>query len=59
MKARLGMVLGRYGDGIAQAVEAVAVINALGVMGGVSALLNVLGRHVGSAAPWRHRPAKR
>ena len=52
MRARIGMALGAYWGGIAYAIEAIALISALGAIGGLPALLNALTRHARVAMRW-------
>lgn len=44
MKARIGAVLGSHWGGIAQALDVVTQISAVGAIGGLPALLNVITR---------------
>lgn len=45
MKARIGMALGAYWGGIAQAMDVLALISTLGAIGGLPVLLNLLTRY--------------
>jgi hypothetical protein len=49
MRARVGIALGLYWGGIAQAIDVIALISALGAIGGLPALLNALTRYAGFA----------
>jgi hypothetical protein len=45
MRARIGIALGLYSGGIAQAIDVIAAISALGAIGGLPALLNALTKY--------------
>ena len=45
MRARIGMALGAYWGGIAQAMDVIALIGTLGAIGGLPVLLQVLARY--------------
>ena len=49
MRARIGMALGMYWGGIVYAIDVIALISALGAIGGLPALLNALTRYAGLA----------
>ena len=64
MRARIGIALGHYWGGIAQVIDVLALISALGAIGGLPALFNVLTRYARivtrrlracNSAPVRHR----
>ena len=42
MRARLGLAMNLYWDGIVQLIDVIAMISALGAIGGLPALLNAL-----------------
>jgi hypothetical protein len=52
MRARIGMALGHYWGGIAYAIDVIALISALGAIGGLPVLLNVLTRYTRVAVRW-------
>jgi hypothetical protein len=45
MRARIGMALGHYWGGIVYAIDVIALISALGAIGGLPALLNAVTRY--------------
>jgi hypothetical protein len=45
MRARIGMALGVYWGGIAQAIDVIAQIGTLGAIGGLPPLLNALTKY--------------
>jgi hypothetical protein len=45
MRARIGMALGLYWGGIVYAIDVIALISALGAIGGLPALLNALTKY--------------
>ena len=45
MKARIGIALGLYWGGVAQAIDVIAAVSALGAVGGVPALIEALTRY--------------
>jgi hypothetical protein len=45
MRARIGIALGLYWGGVAQAIDVIAAVSALGAIGGVPALLEALTRY--------------
>jgi hypothetical protein len=49
MRARIGIALGLYWGGIVYAIDVIALISALGAIGGLPALLNALTRYAGLA----------
>jgi hypothetical protein len=49
MRARIGIALGPYWGGIAQAIDDVAVISALGPVGGLPVLLKALTKYTSFA----------
>jgi predicted acylesterase/phospholipase RssA len=55
MKARAGITLGLYWSGIAQAIDVIAAISALGAIGGLPALLNALTQYSRLAMRWLPR----
>ena len=52
MRARIGMALGHYWGGIVYAIDVIALISALGAIGGLPALLNALTRYARIASRW-------
>jgi hypothetical protein len=58
MRARIGIALSFYWGGIAQAVDIIAAISALGAIGGLPALLNALTKYTRFPMRWlrRHAP---
>jgi hypothetical protein len=52
MRARIGMALGLYWGGIVYAIDVIALISALGAIGGLPALLNALTRYARVAMRW-------
>ena len=52
MRARIGIALGLYWSGIAQAMVVIAAISALGAIGAVPALLNVLAKYTRFPMGW-------
>lgn len=54
MKARIGIAFGLYWGGIAYAVEVIALIGALGAIGGLPALFNALTKYARVAMIWLH-----
>jgi hypothetical protein len=50
MRARIDSALGLYWGGIAQAIDVLAAISALGAIGGAPALLGALIKHIPQAA---------
>jgi hypothetical protein len=52
MRARIGIALDLYWGGIAQAIDVIAAINALGAIGGLPALLNALIKHMRFSVRW-------
>jgi hypothetical protein len=55
MKSRLDNALGHYWGGIAQAVDVLAAVTALGAIGGLPVLVNVLTRNTRLAVKWMRR----
>jgi hypothetical protein len=45
MRARIGIALGVYWGGVAQAIDIITAISALGAIGGLPALLNALTKY--------------
>ncbi len=45
MRARIGIALGQYWGGIVYAIDVIALISALGAIGGLPALLNTLTKY--------------
>jgi hypothetical protein len=45
MRAKIGIALGLYWGGVAQAVAVMAAVNTLGALGGVPAVLEVLTKY--------------
>ena len=45
MKARIGIALGLYWGGVAQAIDVITAVSALGAVGGVPALIEALTRY--------------
>jgi hypothetical protein len=45
MRARIGIALGLYWGGVAQAIDVITAVSALGAIGGVPALLEALTRY--------------
>jgi hypothetical protein len=45
MRARIGIALGAYWGGIAYAIDVIALVSALGAIGGLPALLNALTKY--------------
>jgi hypothetical protein len=54
MRARIGIVLGTYWWSIAQAIDVIAAISALGAIGGLSVLLNAVTPYARYAMKWLH-----
>jgi hypothetical protein len=52
MRARIGIALGLYWSGIAQAMVVIAAISALGAIGGLPALLDALIKHTRFSVGW-------
>jgi hypothetical protein len=52
MRARIGMALGHYWGGIAYALDVIALIGALGAIGGLPVLLKVLTQYTRFAMRW-------
>jgi predicted acylesterase/phospholipase RssA len=52
MKARIGIALGLYWSGIAQAMVVIASISALGAVGGLPALISALTKHAHFPVTW-------
>lgn len=52
MRARIGMALGHYWGGIAYAIDVLALIGALGAIGGLPVLLKVLTQYTRLAMRW-------
>jgi hypothetical protein len=52
MRARIGMALGHYWGGIVYAIDVIALISALGAIGGLPALLNALTRYARITSRW-------
>jgi hypothetical protein len=59
MRARIGIALGTYWGGIAYAIDVIAMISALGAIGGLPALLNALTRYARVATRWLQRRQSR
>ena len=59
MRARIGMALGHYWGGIVYAIDVIALISALGAIGGLPALLNALTRYARVAMTWWRGPQSR
>jgi hypothetical protein len=66
VRTRIGIAASLYWYGIVQLIDVIALISALGAIGGLPALLNALTKYAhmafgqlqgGSRAPRRHRPA--
>jgi hypothetical protein len=55
MRARIGMALGAYWGGLAYAVDVIALISAVGAIGGLPALLNALTKYARLALGWLRR----
>jgi hypothetical protein len=53
MRARIGIAVGLCLGRIAYAADVLAAISALGAIGGVPALLNVLAKYARSALRWQ------
>jgi hypothetical protein len=56
MRARIGITLGQYWGGIAYAIDVMAAISALGAIGGLPALLNMLATYTRFAVTWLRGP---
>jgi hypothetical protein len=52
MRARIGMALGLYWGGIVYVIDAIALIGALGAIGGLPMLLDALTRYSRIAQRW-------
>jgi hypothetical protein len=52
MKARIGIAMGLYWSGIMQAIDVIAMITALGTIGGLPALLSALIKYTRLAMSW-------
>ena len=52
MKARIGIAFGLYWGGIAYAIDVIALIGALGAIGGLPALLNAVTKYTRVAVRW-------
>ena len=52
MRARIGIAMSFYWDGIVQLLDVIAMISALGAIGGLPALLNALTKYARSAVAW-------
>jgi hypothetical protein len=52
MRARIGMALGHYWGGIAYAIDVIALISALGAIGGLPVLLKALTKYSRFAMRW-------
>jgi hypothetical protein len=52
MRARIGIAMDVYWDGIVQLTEVIATIGALGAIGGLPALLNALTKYARLAFGW-------
>jgi predicted acylesterase/phospholipase RssA len=52
MRARIGIALGTYWGGITYAIDVIALISALGAIGGLPALLNALTKYARVAVRW-------
>jgi hypothetical protein len=61
MRARIGIAMGVYWDGIVQFTDFISTVSALGAIGGLPALLNALTKYMRLAFEWsmgkRFRPA--
>jgi hypothetical protein len=55
MRARIGTALGPYWSGIAQAVDVLATIAALGAIGSLPTVVNMLTRNTRLATKWLRR----
>jgi hypothetical protein len=52
MRARIGIAMDVYWDGIVQLTDVIATIGALGAIGGLPALLNALTKYTRLAFGW-------
>jgi len=52
MRARIGIAMGLYWGGIVQAIDVIAMIAALGTIGGLPALLSALIKYTRFAMRW-------
>jgi hypothetical protein len=52
MRARIGMALGHYWGGIVYAIDVLALISALGAIGGLPVLLKALTKYTRFAMRW-------
>jgi len=52
MRARIAIALGLSWGGIVQAIDVIAMISALGAIGGLPALLNALTKYTRFAITW-------
>jgi len=52
MRARINITMGLYWGGILQAIDVIAMITALGTIGGLPALLSVLIKYTRFAMSW-------
>jgi hypothetical protein len=52
MRARIGIAMSLYWDGIVQLLDVITMISALGAIGGLPALLNALTKYTRLAFGW-------
>ncbi len=52
MRVRIGIALGLHWGGIMQLIDVIAMISALGAIGGLPALLNALTKYTRFAIKW-------
>ncbi|MGO9933442.1 MAG: hypothetical protein ACLPV8_16755 [Steroidobacteraceae bacterium] len=52
MRARIGIAVSLYWDGIFQVIDVIAMIGALGAIGSLPALLNALTKYARFAVRW-------
>jgi hypothetical protein len=52
MRARIGIAMGVYWDGIVQFADLISTVSALGAIGGLPALLNALTKYMRLALAW-------
>jgi hypothetical protein len=52
MRARIGIAMGLYWDGIVQVIDVIAMISALGAIGSLPALLNAITKYTRSCMDW-------
>jgi hypothetical protein len=52
MRARIGIAMGLYWDGIMQVIDVIAMISALGAIGSLPALLNAVTKYTRFSIDW-------